>query len=125
MRPRTVRRLVWLVFVGGIAGMIVGSIADNNGLAITFGLVTAAAAVGLILVTAVAGPEAFGKPPRRDGAGPPVPESAPAGRRDAASDEDAAERLEQQIAELVVAGADEGQVRDLVRRAVAFGRQSR
>jgi len=41
VRPRTIRRLVWLVFVAGIAGMIAGSIADNNGLAITFGLVTA------------------------------------------------------------------------------------
>ena len=47
------------MFVAGIAGMIVGSIADNNGVAITFGLITAVAAVGLILVTAVAGPEAF------------------------------------------------------------------
>ena len=31
-------------FVGGIGGMIVGSILDNNGVAITFGLVTATAA---------------------------------------------------------------------------------
>jgi hypothetical protein len=53
VQPRIVRRLVLLVFVGGIAGMIVGSIADNNGTAITFGLITAMAAVCLILVTSV------------------------------------------------------------------------
>jgi hypothetical protein len=44
VQPRIVRRLVLVVFVGGIAGMIVGSIADNNGTAITFGLITAVAA---------------------------------------------------------------------------------
>ena len=66
--PRTIRRLVIAVFVIGIAGMIVGSIADNNGVAITFGLLTAAAAVGLILVTASAPPGAFasGGSPRVD-----------------------------------------------------------
>jgi hypothetical protein len=62
--PRVIRWLVIVVFVAGIAGMIIGSIADNNGVAITFGLTTAVAAVGLILVTAVAGPEAFRKPAR-------------------------------------------------------------
>ena len=127
MRPRTIRRLVWLVFVAGIAGMIAGSIADNNGLAITFGLVTAAAAVGLILVTAVAGPEAFGRPERRDAtpagfANPP--DRSTGNASDGASSEQAAAQLEAQITDLVTAGADEGQVRDLVRRAVAFGRQS-
>ena len=50
------------MFVAGIGGMIVGSILDNNGVAITFGLVTAAAALGLILVTMVVPAEAFRRP---------------------------------------------------------------
>ena len=79
MAPRTIRRLVIVVFVAGIAGMIVGSIADNNGVAITFGLITAAAAVGLILVTAVAGPEAF-RPGARRGAACPDAEPIRPGR---------------------------------------------
>ncbi len=122
MRPRTVRRLVWIVFVGGIAGMIVGSIADNNGVAITFGLVTAAAAVGLILVTAVAGPEAFARP----GSGPDRGTGSPdaASRDGDPGAEEAAARLEAQISELVAGGADESAVRALVRQAISFGRRS-
>ena len=122
MRPRTIRRLVLLVFVTGIAGMIVGSIADNNGLAITFGLVTAAAAVGLILVTSVAGPEAFGKAKRGESTAPGADD--PDGRSLGAQDEEAAAALEARITDLVASGAEETQVRDLVRQAVAFGRQS-
>ena len=122
MRPRTIRRLVLLVFVTGIAGMIVGSIADNNGLAITFGLVTAAAAVGLILVTSVAGPEAFGTAKRGDTS--PAGADDPDGRSSGASNDEAAAALEGKITDLVASGADETQVRDLVRQAVAFGRQS-
>ena len=83
----------------GIAGMIVGSIADNNGMAITFGLVTAVAAVGLILVTAVAGPGGFA----RTG-----PTSRPRRRRAAGA------LVEEQVDELVAAGADERAVRELV-----------
>ena len=98
MSPRTVRRLVIGVFVIGIGGMIAGSIADNNGFAITFGLITAAAALGLILVTAVA-------PPGVDDA--------------------SAALVEEQVGQLVAAGADESQVRELVRRAVNLGRRSR
>ena len=121
MSPRTVRWLVIGVFVIGIGGMIAGSIADNNGFAITFGLITAAAAVGLILVTAVAGPEAF----RRDAdrTGPTVPgDATPAA---GAVDDVAAARVEEQVTRLVAAGADEPAVRELVRRAVTLGRRSR
>ena len=82
--PRIVRRLVLVVFVGGIAGMIVGSIADNNGTAITFGLVTAVAAVCLILVTSVT---------TRDDS--------------VAFDEARAQAMEAQIRTLVAEGADE------------------
>jgi hypothetical protein len=54
---RAIRRAVIVVCVVGIAGMIVGSIADNNGTAITFGLITAVAAIGLIAATAAASGE--------------------------------------------------------------------
>jgi hypothetical protein len=93
---------VYAVFVAGIVGMIVGSIADNNGVAVTFGLVTAAAALGLILITAVVPTDAFAAPVRFD--------------------EASAERIEAAIAELVADGADEEQVRQLVRDAVRLGR---
>jgi hypothetical protein len=80
--------------VAGIAGMIVSSIADNSGAALTFGVVTAVAVLVLIAVTA-SGPR-------------PIAE------------EDAAE-LERAIRGLVAAGADEVEVRDLVRRARKLG----
>ena len=118
MSPRTVRRLVIGVFVIGIAGMIAGSIADNNGFAITFGLITAAAAVGLILVTAVAAPGAFGPTPGRRSRRGAAPDPRPV-------DQAAAELVEEQVGQLVSAGADESQVRELVRRAVTLGRRSR
>lgn len=103
MQPRIVRRLVLVVFVGGIAGMIVGSIADNNGIAITFGLVTAVAAICLMLVTSVTA-----------GAAAPV-----------RFDDAAAREVEGRIQSLVDAGADEDAVRDLVRSAVLLGRSAK
>ena len=102
MSPRLVRRTVYAVFVIGIVGMIVGSIADNNGVAVTFGLVTAIAATALILITSVVPPDGFA---------PPVH-----------FDEQSAARLEEQITGLVEAGADEDEVRQLVRDAVRLGR---
>jgi hypothetical protein len=104
MSPRWIRRIVLVVFVAGIAGMIVSSIAERTGAAMTFGLVTAAAAVGLILVTSVAPPGALGP---------------------SAVDDDAAAAVEAQVAALVSDGADEGEVRRLVRRAVRLGRSMR
>lgn len=80
-----------------IAGMIVASVTDHNGVAIATGMTAAVAIVCLILVTAVAGPEAFGAPP-------PV-------------DETAAADLERRIDALVASGADEAEVRSLVRAA--------
>ena len=100
MSPTTVRRAVAVVFVGGIAGMIAMSIADNNGGAVTFGLVTAVAALCLIVVTAVTNPAATG--PR--------------------SSEALAEDVEGRIERLVAAGADEAEVRALVGDAVRLGR---
>lgn len=89
------RWLVVAVCAGGIAGMIVSSIAEANGAALTFGVITAVAVLVLVAVTAAA----------------PGP----------VSDADA-ERLEARIQQLVAAGADEGQVRDLVRDARRLGR---
>lgn len=105
MSPRTVRLVVQVVCAVGIAGMIVGSIADNNGVAITFGSVTAIAVLGLILVTSAAGPDAFTRRRTGPGGGPPL-------------DDDTAAEIEHAIRDLVDAGADETAVRDLVRRAL-------
>ena len=101
MSPRAVRLAVVVVCAGGIAGMIVSSIADSTGAAMTFGLITAAAATSLILVTAVSG-----RPPVVD-------------------DEPLAAEVEERIGALVEAGADERAVRALVGRAVDLGRARR
>jgi hypothetical protein len=118
--PRAIRRLVIVVFVLGIAGMIVGSIADDNGVAVTFGLLTAAAAVGLILVTASAPPGAFAS--AGTAARAPDPSDPVAVEVDP---QQAGEAIEEQVSRLVAAGADEREVRELVRRAVTFGRVGR
>ncbi|MBS1837944.1 MAG: hypothetical protein JST64_09625 [Actinobacteria bacterium] len=102
MDPKILRRLVLVVFVGGIAGMIVGSILDSNGVAVTFGLVTAVAAICLMLVTSVTSRTEW-----------------------IAFDEERAESMEARIQELLTAGADEQQLRDLVRDAVLLGRSAR
>ena len=102
MEQKIVRRAVLVVFVGGIAGMIAGSIADNNGIAITFGLVTTVAAICLMLVTSVTSPG-----------------------RTVAFDETTAEAMELRIQRLIDDGADERRVRDLVRDAVRLGRSAR
>src|SRR5690349_4047023 len=103
--------------------MIVGSILDNNGVAITFGLVTAAAALGLILVTMVVPAEAFHRPEGDRFAGADdrrAPADKDAGSED---DERAGARIEEQVDVLVAAGADEREVRELVRRVMAFARR--
>jgi hypothetical protein len=106
--PRIIRRIVIVVFIIGIGGMIAGSIADNNGVAITFGLTTAAAALALVLVTQVSPPGSLAKP------GTPSP---------AIIDEQMAADLEARIERLVADGADETDVRKLVGRAIELGRQ--
>jgi len=95
---------VLAVCVLAIAGMIVASVTDHNGIAIATGLTAAVAIICLILVTAVAGPEAFGAPP-------PI-------------DEAAAADLERRIDAFVAAGADEAEVRSLVRAAGRIYRRS-
>ena len=100
MSPNAVRRLLVAVCGAGIVGMIATSIAESNDGALAFGLLTAAAALGMILVTAVTG----------------------GGR--ARSDDELAEALEDRVDALVAAGVDERTVRALVRDAVRLGRQS-
>jgi len=107
LRPRLVRRIVLTVFVLGVAGMIGGSIADSNGIAMTFGLVTAVAALALVLVTSVTPPASLAKP------GTPV---APQVDQRLAAD------LEARIDSLMANGADEAEIRRLVGRAVELGR---
>jgi len=100
---RFLRPACAVVFVGGIAGIIVSSInGNNNGWVLLFGMSTAAAAVILIAVTA-ASPR-----PRID-----------------VFDDVVAERIEQRVQALVASGADEEQARALVRDALEMvrGRQ--
>jgi hypothetical protein len=93
--PSLIRAVVITVFVGGIVGMIVASIADNNGAAITFGLITAVAALGLMLTTALSTTAA-----------------------------ESGEEIDERVDRLVAAGADEDEVRDLVRSVRSMGRST-
>ena len=97
MAARWIRRVVIALCAAGVVGMIVASITDHIGIAITSGMVAAVAVLCLILVTAAAGPAAFAAPP--------------------AVDEQAAEDLERRVQHLVEAGADETEVRSLLRAA--------
>jgi multisubunit Na+/H+ antiporter MnhB subunit len=105
-RARIVRWIVIGVCVFGIAGMIVGSVADNNDVALTFGLITAAAVLCLMVATAVSPPSASSKLA-----------AAPT-----AFDDAQAARVERLVDGLVGAGADESDVRRLVGEAVRLGR---
>lgn len=107
LSPRLARRIVILVFVAGIVGMIASSIANATGASVTFGLLTAVAAIGLVLVTSVTPASSLAKPGHADA---PV------------VDEALAADLEARIDALVASGADEEAVRRLVGRAVELGR---
>ena len=104
MRPLLLRAVVLVVCAAGIAGMIVASILDSNGAALTFGLVTAGAVVCLIVTTAVTGGGNA--------------EGAPVQDRDAMA-------VEALVQDLVAGGADEVQVRELVRAAARLHRNAR
>ena len=100
---RVIRAVGSVCFVGGIAGMIVASLADNNiGAVLTAGIISAIAAIVLLAVSTVV-----------------------AQRRLAEFDDADAELLEHGIRRLADSGADESAVRDLVRRAIDLGRRSR
>ena len=98
MTTRTVRRLLVAACVGGIAGMIATSIADSTGGALTFGFLTAAGALGLVLVTVVTTGGVARDP------------------------DELALDVEDRVSTLVAGGADEQAVRALVRDAVRLGR---
>ena len=90
-------------FVGGIASMIAASLADNNiGAVLTAGSISAIAAIVLLAVSTVATTQ-----------------------RSVEFDEADAEILETNIRRIVDAGANETNVRDLVRRAIELGRRTR
>ncbi|MCO5329478.1 MAG: hypothetical protein M9961_05305 [Ilumatobacteraceae bacterium] len=101
MARRWIPRVCAVVFVAGIAGIIIASVNGNNaGVVLSIGLAIAMAAIALLTIGAVGG---------RD--------------RIDVFDEADAERLEGQVSALVEAGADEGAVRALVRDAMKLGRR--
>jgi Flp pilus assembly protein TadB len=102
MARRWIPRVCALVFVGGIAGIIIASVNGNNaGVILTIGFVIVLAAVALLTLSAA---------------------HLQHGRIEAFDEADA-EKLEEQVMALVAAGAAEDQVRALVRDAMRIGRR--
>jgi len=99
MTLTALRRIVAILCVLSIAGMIVSNINNNDAASTVFGFVGAVAIVCLMVGNALK----FG-----DNQG---------GAQDALAAE-----LEARVQELVASGADEAQVRGVVRRAVRLGR---
>ena len=97
---KALRVVVIAVCIAGIGGMVAGSIADNNGAAVTSGLIAAVAV--LVLMTATVATRAT------------APRTV----------EQRAAHLEDRISALVASGASEDEVRALVAEAVRFGRGS-
>jgi hypothetical protein len=98
---RWITRACIVVFVCGIAGLIISSIAgNNNGVVLTIGGFIVVAAIVLMTVNTVTVHD-----------------------RIDAFDDAAAEQLEARVAELVQQGADENDVRTLVREARRSGRR--
>jgi hypothetical protein len=106
---RTVRTLALLVCVAGIAGMIVTSILNHNGAAVTLGLITAVA----VLCSMVAKAVAADTERRLGGDARPQAGAAP---------DELADLVERQVQVVVGDGADEASVRQLVGEAVRLGR---
>jgi hypothetical protein len=97
---RTIRISCAVVFVLGIAGMIISSIAGNNvGVVTTIGVTTAIAALVLLIASVSSSPV------RLD-----------------AFDEADAQILERKIVELVKSGTNEIALRSIVRDATKLGR---
>jgi uncharacterized membrane protein (DUF4010 family) len=98
---RLITRACIAIFVCGIAGLIISSIAgNNNGLVLTIGGFIVLAAIVLMTVNTVTVHD-----------------------RIDAFDDAAAEQLEARVADLVQQGADENDVRTLVREARRSGRR--
>jgi hypothetical protein len=107
-----VRTAALVVCVAGIAGMIVTTIGDHNGAAVTFGLVTAVAVLCSMVAQAVAADAEH----RLAG-------GVVAGAAEGGPDVDAlADLIEGQVQAMVADGADEATVRQLVGEAVRLGR---
>ena len=98
---RTIRISCVVIFVFGIAGMIISSIAGNNvGVVTTIGVTTAVAALVLLIASV----------------------SSSTSRLEV-FDEANAQILERQIVELVKSGTNEIALRSIVRDATKFGRR--
>ena len=99
---RVIRTICIVIFVTGIAGMIVTSINGNNvGLVTTIGMMTAVAAIVLLTASTVA-----------------------ARRRIDVFDDALAERIEARIGEIARSGTDEAALRRLVADAIDLGRRA-
>lgn len=97
---RFIRIASAVVFVGTVVGLIVSSVAGNNeGWVLSIGMVGAVTAIVLIATSA-----------------------ATATQRNPAFSDVVAESVENHIERLVAAGADEAEVRELVRDAMKLGR---
>ena len=103
-RARVVRWVVIGVCVIGVGGIIAGSVADNNAVALTFGLFTAVAVMCLMVATAVSAPTSDAAP--------------------ASFDEGRAARVEHLVGRLVAEGASEEAVRQLVGEAVRLSQST-
>jgi hypothetical protein len=100
MALKIIKVICFIIFLSGIPALIVSSIAGNNeGWVVTFGMVTAIAALILIAVSAVS-----------------------AKTRIDTFDEVIAERIEQRVRDLVASGAPESDVRALIRDAIELSR---
>jgi|TARA_B100000959_G_scaffold224942_1_gene238867 hypothetical protein len=100
--PSLVRGVGLVFCVVGIAGMIITSIADSIDAAIVFGFVGATGALALLLVGML----------------------VPAAAHVASWDDDLLADVEERIARLVAAGAEEDEVRAAVEAATELGRHS-
>jgi len=100
---RAVRISTLVICVAGIIGMIVTSVLNHNGAAITFGLITAVAIMCSMVAKAVAADTQ-----RHAAALPPT--------------DDLAELVESHVSAVVAEGASEPAVRQLVGEAVRLGR---
>ena len=95
-----IRIVTGVMFVASIAGLIISSIAGNNeGWVVTIGVVSAVTAIVLIVSSAVV-----------------------SSKRIPAFSEVEAERIEEQVRRLVATGADETDVRELVKTSIRLGR---
>jgi hypothetical protein len=136
MSASAVRSVALVVCVLGIAGMIVTSILNHNGAAVTFGLVTAVAVLCSMVAKAVAaeaerrmgsgsgGGSGGGSRGGSSGGSGGGPASAPAseGPPTSVAAGALAEVVEHEVQAVIAAGADEGAVRQLVGEAVRLGR---